>query len=301
MTDGTLEARLRTSPRDRVVGIGLMILALFLFSLLDATAKLGGRSLPILQLVWIRFAGNVLLVLVFVNGWTRPGLIVPKKPSLQLLRSTLLFGSTITNFFALRWLQLAETTAILFSTPLVVALLAGPVLGEALGMRRIGAICVGFIGMLVITRPGLGAMHPAAFLSVAGCCCYAGYVVVTRKLASYDAPQTTMIYSGITGTVLLAPVLPFVWQTPQTAAEWAIMIALPMLGGIGHNFVVLAHQRAPAGVLAPFMYTQILWMIGLGLFVFGDVPDRWTLAGCGIIIASGLFLIAQERRAVTGA
>jgi drug/metabolite transporter (DMT)-like permease len=300
MTDVTPKARLRTSPRDRLVGIGLMILALFLFSLLDATAKLGGRSIPVLQLVWVRFAGNVLLVLVFVNGWTRPGLIFPKRPGLQLLRSTLLFGSTVTNFFALRWLQLAETTAILFSTPLIVALLAGPVLGEALGKRRIGAICVGFIGMLVITRPGLGAMHPAAFLSLAGCCCYAGYVVVTRKLASYDAPETTMIYSGITGTILLAPVLPFVWETPQSAYEWGLMIALPLLGGIGHNLFVLAHQRAPAGTLAPFMYVQILWMIGLGLSIFGDVPDTWTMVGCAVIVASGLFLIAQERRSLTG-
>ncbi len=296
MSDGLLKARLRTSDRDRLVGIGLMCAALLLFSLLDASAKYGVRTMPTLQLVWARYAGNVLIVLFFINGWTRPGVMRSKRLPLQLARSLLLFSSTLLNFIALRWLQLAETASIIFSTPLIVALLAGPILGEVIGMRRIGAICVGFIGVLVITRPGLGSMHPAALFSVAGVFCYAMYSITTRKLASIDAPETTMVYSGLTGVVLLTPALPFFWQTPTMAAEWAVLGLLGAFGAFGHYMLILAHQRAPAAVLSPFIYTQIVWMTVLGYSLFGDIPDFWTIVGASIVVASGLYLIAQERR-----
>jgi drug/metabolite transporter (DMT)-like permease len=296
MTDGLLKARLRTSDRDRLVGIGLMCIALAFFSLLDAAAKLGGKTLPTLQLVWARYAGNVLIVLIFINGWTRPGVMRSKRLPLQILRSMLLFFSTLLNFLALRWLQLAETASIIFSTPLVVALLAGPLLGEVMGIRRLGAVCVGFLGVLIITRPGLGAMHPAALFSVAGCFCYAGYSITTRMLASEDAPETTMVYSGLAGVVLLTPALPFFWEMPTSAVEWGAMGALGAFGAFGHYMLILAHQRAPANVLSPFIYTQIVWMTLLGWLMFGDMPDGWTLIGATVVIASGLYLLTQERR-----
>ncbi len=296
MTDGLLKARLRTSDRDRLVGIGLMCIALALFSLLDAAAKLGGKTLPTLQLVWARYAGNVLIVLIFINGRTRPGVMRSNRLPLQILRSMLLFLSTLLNFFALRWLQLAETASIIFATPLVVALLAGPLLGEVMGARRIGAVCVGFLGVLIITRPGLGAMHPAALLSVAGCFCYAGYAITTRMLASHDAPETTMVYSGLAGVVLLTPALPFFWEMPTSGLEWGVMAALGAFGAFGHYMLILAHQRAPANVLSPFIYTQIVWMTLLGWLLFGDMPDGWTLVGASVVVASGLYLLAQERR-----
>src|SRR5215218_9018055 len=155
-------ALLRTERRRRLVGIGLMCVALICFSLLDATAKWLNREMDPLLTVWWRYASSVALVSLFINPWTHPGVLRTRRPWLQVGRSLLLFVSTALNFFALQYLQLAETMSIMFATPLLVALLAGPILGERVGPRRLAAIGVGFVGVDVITRPGLGAMHPAA-------------------------------------------------------------------------------------------------------------------------------------------
>ena len=138
-------------------------------------------------------------------------------------------------------------------------------------------------------------MHPAAILSMISCVCYAFYALATRKLAAHDPPETTMFYSGAAGTLLMLPVIPFVWSTPQTPLAWLLLLATGAFGGFGHWLLILAHRLAPATVLAPFIYSQIIWMIALGWFVFGQFPDRWTFAGAGIVIASGLYLLYRER------
>jgi drug/metabolite transporter (DMT)-like permease len=178
---------------------------------------------------------------------------------------------------------------------LLVALLAGPLLGERVGPHRLAAIGVGFLGVLVITRPGLGTMHPAALLSVAGSVAYALYAITTRILASHDSSQTTMIYSGLAGVVLMTPLLPFVWTTPTSPLTWILLVATGAFGALGHWLLILAHARAPAPILSPFIYTQIVWMLALGYVLFGDWPDHWTLVGSGIVIASGLYLLYRER------
>jgi drug/metabolite transporter (DMT)-like permease len=203
--------------------------------------------------------------------------------------------STALNFVALQYLQLTETISILFATPFLVALLAAFFLGERVGPRRLAAIAVGFLGVLVITRPGLGGVHPAALLTVGGTVCYALYSVATRILAGYDSSATTMFYSGLAGLVLVTPVVPLVWSTPDSGVVWTMMILVGAFGALGHWLLILAHARAPAPVLSPFIYTQIVWMIALGFLVFGDVPDGWTLAGSAIVIASGLYLLHRER------
>lgn len=285
----------QTDRRNRLVGIALMCGALLCFSGLDASAKWLNRFQDPLLSVWARYAFSVVLVSVFLNPWTTPGLLRTRRPWLQAGRSVLLVLSTALNFFALQHLQLTESTAILFSTPLLVALIAGPMLGEWAGPRRLAAIAVGFLGVLVIARPGLGGMHPAALLSVAGAVCYALYGVSTRLLAAYDSSATTMFYSGLAGVALMTPVLPFVWTTPASPLGWSLMVAVGAFGALGHWLLILAHARAPAGVLAPFIYTQILWMIVLGYLLFGDVPDRWTLVGSAIVVGSGLYLLYRER------
>jgi drug/metabolite transporter (DMT)-like permease len=213
---------------------------------------------------------------------------------LQAGRSLLLLASTALNFIALQYLQLTETVSIMFATPLLVALLAGPLLGEWAGPRRLAAIGVGFLGVLVVTRPGFG-LHPAAFLSLTGAVCYALYSIATRVLAGSDSSATTMFYSGLAGVLLVAPVVPWVWSVPASGLVWLMMIVLGAMGAFGHWLLILAHARAPAPVLAPFIYTQIIWMIALGFLVFGDLPDGWTLAGSAIVIASGLYLLYRER------
>jgi drug/metabolite transporter (DMT)-like permease len=281
--------------RRRLIGIALMCGALFSFACLDATAKWLNRSLDPVLTIWVRYIGSVAFVALFVNPWTAPGVARTARPWLQAGRSVLLLGSTALNFFALTYLQLIETVSIMFATPFLVALLAGPLLGERVGPRRLAAIALGFVGILIITRPGLGGLHPAAFLSLGGAVCYALYSIATRVLAAHDSSATTMFYSGFAGLLLVTPLVPFVWSVPDSPLVWLMMIVVGALGAFGHWLLILAHARAPAPVLSPFIYTQIIWMIVLGFVIFGDLPDRWTLGGSAVVIASGLYLLYRER------
>ena len=281
--------------RERLTGILLICGAFLCFSLLDCTAKWLNHSIPAMQTTWARYMSNVVLVFAVLNPWTKPGVSRTVRPGLQVVRSLLLFGSTAANFFALQYLQLAQTISIAFATPLLVALLAGPILGERVGVHRYLAIVVGFMGVLVVTRPGFG-MHPAILMCMLSVTCYAFYNIATRKLAAYDPPHTTLFYSGLGGVVILTPFLPLLWSAPPSALVWVGMVMTGVLGGFGHFLLILAHQRAPAAVLSPFIYTQLLWMIGLGYFVFADVPDRYTVVGSLIVVASGLYLLLRERR-----
>lgn len=281
--------------RSRLTAILLMSGAVLCFSLLDTTAKwLGGVMHP-MQVVVARYLVSVLLVSIMLNPWSRPGIMQTRRPWLQGGRSVLLLLSTALNFVALQYLQLAETISILFATPLVVALLSGPLLGEWPGPRRLAAIAFGFIGVIVVARPGAGGLHPAALLVVLGCLCYSFYSLSTRMLAATDSSETTMFYSGIGGVVLTLPLLPFFASWPPDLWTWLLMLVLGGLGSLGHWLLILAHRRAPATVLAPFIYSQIVWMVALGWLVFGQVPDGYTLAGAAIVISSGLYLLYRER------
>jgi len=281
--------------RERLIGIALMCGALLCFSGLDATAKWVNRSVDPLVTVWARYLSAVALTSLVINPWTQPDLLRTRRLPLQLARSTLLLLSTLCNFVALNYLQLVQTMSITFATPLLVALLAGPILGEHVGPRRLLAIGIGFVGVLVITRPGLGIMHPAALLSLAGAVSYAFYGITTRMLTSSDSAATTTFYSGLAGIVLMTPLIPWIWTTPPSLLTWILLVMTGVFGAFGHWLLIIAHARAPAAVLSPFIYTQIIWMLALGYILFGDWPDIWTFAGAGIIIASGLYLLHRER------
>jgi drug/metabolite transporter (DMT)-like permease len=282
--------------RARFIGIALMCAALFCFAILDTTAKWLTAHLPTLQVVWARYASHFFIGFLFVNPWTVRGLFTTRRPWLQLGRSALLFLSTAINFVSLNFLQLDETTAIMFTTPFFIALFAGPILGEWIGWRRWIAILVGFAGALVVIRPGTGALHPTAFLSLAGACCYALYNISTRALAPYDSTQTTITYSALVGVLAASVPLPWVWQTPTEPLVIGGMILVGLFGLIGHTCLIIAHRYAPAGVLAPFIYFQIIWVSITSFAVFRHVPTSWTLAGALIVIASGLYLLYRERK-----
>ncbi|WP_293856315.1 DMT family transporter [uncultured Alsobacter sp.] len=296
MTASTTDDTQRTARRDRLLGIGLMCGALLCFSCLDTTAKYLGRELPTLQVVWARYFSNVAIVLMVINPVTQPGVLRSRRIGLQIFRSFLLLASTILNFWALRYLQLGEAISINFMLPLLVAILAVPMLGERLERNRMGAILVGFAGVLIVTRPGLGGMHPAALLCVIGCICYAFYGITTRILSTHDSSATTLVYSGFVGVALLTPILPFLWQQPASTTTWLFMASMGIYAALGHYLLIVAYKKAPAAVVAPFIYTQLLWMNVLGYLVFGDVPDRYTLLGGLVVAGSGLYLLFMERR-----
>jgi drug/metabolite transporter (DMT)-like permease len=205
-----------------------------------------------------------------------------------------LLGSTVLNFFALRYLRLDQVLAITFSTPFFVAALSGPVLGEWVGPRRWAAIGVGFIGILVVTRPGFGLVHPAALLAILSTLSYAFYFLATRLLSRADSSETTLFYSNVVGAVVMLPVVPFFWK-PIDLWQLVLMIMAGALASTGHYMLIAAHRHAPASLLSSFIYSQLVWVIMLGYAVFGDVPDRYTLAGAAIVIASGLYMFHRER------
>src|SRR5215207_888350 len=181
-----------------------------------------------------------------------------------------------------------------FSSPLIVALIAGPLLGEGIGRRRLVAVLIGFAGVLVVTRPGSHGVHPAVILAVGTACANALYSVATRLVAAHDSPETTLFYTGLVGSILILPVAPFVWATPTSALVWLAMAGVASFGALGHWLLILAHKRAPASIVAPFFYAQLLWATLLGWLVFGEVPDRWTLIGGAIVMGSGLYLLSRH-------
>jgi len=285
----------RLHRRHRLTGVGLMCAAVVAFACLDATAKYLNGYMDTLQVVWARYTGGFVLAFLVSNPWSRPGLMQTKRPWLQILRAAMMLGSTVTNFMAFRYLQLDQALSILFSTPFLVAILAGPMLGEWIGWRRWVAILVGFAGVLLVTRPGVGGMHWAAIYSVGSALFYSLYIVLTRVLSRTEPSDTTLFYANILGAAAMLPVLPFVWSTPDNPWLIFLMVIFGAFGSLGHYLLIVAHRLAPASVLAPFMYTQLVWATAFGYFVFSDVPNNWTLAGASIVVASGLYLLHRER------
>jgi drug/metabolite transporter (DMT)-like permease len=282
--------------RARLLGIALMCGALACFSCLDAMAKYLNLHMDTLQVVWARYTGAFIVAVAISNPVTRPGLMRTGRPVLQVARSVLLLASTLFNFMALRYLQLDEALSIVFSTPFFIAALSGPVLGEWVRWRRWMAIGVGFIGVLLVTRPGFGGIHPAALLSLVAALFYAAYNISTRMLSRTDSSETTLFYSNLVGAIAMLPVVPFVWTTPSDPVVILVMIVAGAFGSVGHYLLIIAHRHAPPAVLAQFIYTQLVWAIILGYLVFADVPNRWTLAGAAIVVASGLYMLNRERK-----
>ena len=279
----------------RLQGILLMAASMAFFALLDGMAKHVMLFLPAFVAVFFRYLLALALTLVIV--WRAGGLslLATGHPLLQALRGLMLVSSTWLNFFAISHLQLAQTAAISFTIPLWVCALSVPLLGEAVGLRRWIAVLVGFLGVLVIMRPGTDDFHPAMLLSVMAAICGALYNIATRKVGGRDRAETSLFYVGLVGSLGAALPLPWHWQMPE-GTQWLFLVGMGLCGGIGHFMLIQAHRLAPAAALSPFVYTQIVWMILLGFLMFGDVPDLWTLIGAMVVIASGLFVFARERR-----
>jgi drug/metabolite transporter (DMT)-like permease len=287
------ETPLARSGDQTATGILLIVAAVTCFSGLDATAKWTSQTLPPIATVAVRYLSALVFILPLCRPWARPQIIASRAPWLQVGRAAALVGATVCSFTSLHYLPLGQVTAITFAAPLIVAIVAGPVLNEWPGPHRIAAVVVGFGGVLVVARPG-GDMHPAVFIALTTAFMNAATIITTRRLAGRDRPLTTLLWSGIIGAGIVSPVLPFVWMQPPSPAPsvvWAAMALMGALATLGHYLMILAYERAQASVLAPFSYTQLVGATLIGWAVFGDVPDLWTVLGGAIVGASGLYLL----------
>jgi drug/metabolite transporter (DMT)-like permease len=279
----------------RLRGIALMCAGSACFATVDAVSKFLVHDMNSLQVTWARFANAFIAALFMCHLFFKPGWMRTERPGLQLTRSFLIMAANAPMVFALRFLQLDQTISIMFTTPFLVAALAVPLLGERIGPRRWAAIAIGFCGVLLVMRPGFGGIHPAAFLCVISAITYSFFSILTRILSHSDSSATTIFYTNVVGALVLTAVVPFVWTTP-TLWDGAMMIFIGALATVGHFLLILAHRYSPASILAPFIYTQLLWMLIYGYLLFGDLPNHWTLAGASIVIGSGLYLIYRERQ-----
>ncbi len=283
--------------QDSVKAIGLICIAFAFFSCLDTTAKYMSNvvGLPVTQVTWVRFMSQFGLIVMVMGAVQVPRLLSSHKLKHQVARSFLMLFSTVFNFLALRQLRLDQTQTIYFLAPFLVALLAGPFLGEWVGWRRLLAICIGFTGMLVAIRPGFAEVPPGIVFALGSMVCYASFMLLTRYLSAYDPPEVTLFYSLLAGTYLMGPFAIVDWVWPEEPMVWLLLLSMGLWGGLGHYIFILAYRLAPASTLAPFIYFGLITHTAAGYMVFHQLPDLWTLAGAGIVVLSGLYLIHRER------
>jgi drug/metabolite transporter (DMT)-like permease len=252
--------------------------------------------MPTSEVVFIRYAGQFILAAAFFLPTRGTALLITKRPGLEVIRGLCLLGSTVLNFIALTILPLTITSAIGFTMPLILCALSIPFLGETVGWRRWLAIVVGFIGVMVIVRPGTEAFNPAVFLSLGTACFTAVYMLLTRKLAGVDSTTTQQFYASLVATACLLPFAFGDWQWPVDVVGWSCFVAIGAAALIGHQFITTAHRFAPASVLAPFGYFQIIFMTASSWFIFNQPPDVWLFVGAPIVIGSGLYIWLRERQ-----
>ena len=282
------------TARNRQIGIALVTATTLLFAVLDTSAKWLVQTLPVLQVVWLRFVFHTILTTAIFMPSMGPDLFKIKNPSLQFLRGLMLALMTGLNFYALQFLQLAEVGAVQFSVPILIALVSAWLLHEKLDAKRWLAICVGFAGVLIIIRPGSHGFHPAIFLSIINAFLYAAFNLMTRRLAGSDHPISTQLVSAAVPSLLLAPMALWQWQMPSDWFTWSVIVLTGLAGGLGHTATALAHRYATAAVLGPFLYQQIIYMTLGGWLVFGQIPDSAVVIGACVVVMSGLYLLWHE-------
>jgi drug/metabolite transporter (DMT)-like permease len=285
---------LSDTSRNRQIGIALVTATTLMFAVLDTSAKWLVQTVPVLQVVWLRFVFHALLTTAIFMPSMGVGLFKIHNPRLQLLRGVMLALMTGLNFFALQYLQLAETGAVQFSVPILIALISALWLHEKLDLKKWLAICMGFAGVLVIIRPGSNGFHPAILLSIMNALLYAAFNLMTRRLAGSDHPISTQLASAMVPTVVLAPFAIWYWQTPDSWQVWCVLVLAGLTGGLGHTASALAHRYATAAVLGPFLYQQIIYMSFGGWLIFGQIPDAAVVLGASIVVLSGLYLLWRE-------
>ena len=278
-----------------------MIAAMAMLASLDAVGKFATETYPVSQVLFLRFAMFLVFALVLANrrGGVRARLRT-RHVRLQVFRSFVLALEMWLFVFAISKLALADVHAVAAVSPLIATALAVPILGERVGPRRWAAVAAGFIGALIVIRPGAGVFEPLTLVPLLAAFGWAYYQILLRRLRE-EPPETTLLYTAIVGAAVWSASVPFAWHPPDVEG-WALLGAVGILGIVTHGLLVLAAREAPAAVLQPFNYTLLVWATLWGWVGFGAFPDSWTIAGGSIVVASGLFAIwRQHRRAANRA
>ena len=273
-----------------------MALGMFVFSAVDTQAKFLTDTLHPIQIVWCRQLGLFVgvLGLIAVRGLH---VLRTKRPALQITRGVSAAISATCFIFAVTYVPLADAVAVSFVAPFIATVMGAVILGEAVGIRRWTAVMIGFLATLIIIRPGMGVIHPAAFLVIIAAAVFAMRQILSRILANVDSLATTVAYTALAGTVLLTIPLPFVWIWPQSTLEWVLLASIAVMAGVAEFAVIRALELAEAVAVAPVQYTLLIWGTMYGYFVFGQLPDLWTWIGALIIVATGIYTIHRERKA----
>ena len=270
------------------------LLAWVMLPIMDGFAKYLSADLPVLQITWARYFFTVVFTFPVMFFFFRKNLVWTDKPKLQFIRGLILLTANICFFYAISVISLAKALTLAFVAPLIVTAFSPIFLGEKVGFRRWSAVIIGFIGSLVVIRPGFVEINLASFAALGTGIMYGFYLIITRKLSTSDNPLLTLLLTGVVGAVIISCVMPFVWVQP-TINQWSMMAAIGVFACIGHLFLILSLKYADASKLAPFSYFEIITNILIGYYFFGDFPDNWTFLGLAIIVMSGIYIYQREQ------
>ena len=269
------------------------LLAWVMLPIMDGFAKYLSADLPVLQITWARYFFTVAFTFPVMLFFYRNQLKWSDKPKLQIIRGLILLIANICFFYSISVISLAKALTLAFVAPLIVTAFSPMFLGEKVGFRRWSAVVIGFIGSLVVIRPGFVEINLASLAALGTGVMYGFYLIITRKLSTSDNPLLTLLLTGVVGAVIITCVMPFVWVQP-TINQWSMMAAIGVFACIGHLFLILSLKYADASKLAPFSYFEIITNIIIGYYFFSDFPDNWTFLGLFIIVLSGIYISRRE-------
>ena len=278
-------------------GIALLMVALLFLAALDATSKHLSRTTPLPLMLWVRYSVHCVLMIALLAPSMRMRLLVTRRPVTQFVRSMLTLAISLLLYAAFRVMPLAETTAIIYMSPLFVVLLAGRWLHERVGLGRWLAVLAGFAGALLIARPGAALSAYGTMLSLAAALCLAIYQILTRQISATESTATSVFYTALGGTVIMTVALPWLWAGPWPSSfDMWLLVSLGAYAAVGHYLIIAALGHAPASLLSPLYYVQLIWATLLGWQIFDHVPDLLSIVGMLIVSGSGLAVLLIERR-----
>ena len=261
--------------------------------IMDALAKYLSWSLPVLQITWGRYFFTVFFTLSFILIFFRKNLVWSKNPKLQIIRALILLSANILFFYSISVISLAKALTLAFIHPLIVTALSPLFLKEKVGIKRWFAVLIGFIGVLIVIRPGFIELNMPSIAAFGTGVCYGFYLMITRKLSNTDNPLLTLLFTGVVGAIIMTSIMPVVW-VPPTLNQWYMLASIGLVASVAHGFIIISFRMAEASKLAPLSYSEIITNIIIGYYVFSDMPDKWTFVGLFVIMLSGIYVWRRE-------